>query len=128
MILALLLACAHGPSDAKPSEPPPPTTAPPVVLGEADANGNPTYLGEAPPTDPAALYQSCRERVEGAEADGECTTDLDCTAGGCSGEVCVTVSTAATLNTTCDKLPCFSVLKSCGCSVGRCSWTLNTSP
>jgi eight-cysteine-cluster-containing protein len=128
MFLLLVLACAHGPADPKPSDPPPPPVAPPVILGEADAEGKPTVLGEPPPTDPAALYQSCRERVEGKEAEGECTSDLDCTAGGCSGEVCVTVKDAATLSTTCDKLPCFTVLKSCGCISGKCSWTVNSTP
>ncbi len=134
MFLLLALACAHGPAE-KPADPPPPEPAPPVILGEADAQGNPTVLGDpstpgltAPPSDPRALYQSCRERVEGVEADGECTTDVDCTAGGCSGEVCVPVAAAVTLNTTCDKLPCFAVLKSCGCIEGHCSWTVNATP
>ena len=74
--------------------------------------------------DPAALYAACRDRVEGPEQDGECTTDDDCAAAGCSGEVCLAAARAEGLTTTCEVLPCFAVLDACGCHEGRCTWTL----
>ena len=80
------------------------------------------------PADPAALYASCRERVEGPEADGECATDADCAAAGCSREVCVSAATAAQIMTACDVEECFAVLSSCGCQAGRCQWLVAATP
>jgi len=86
---------------------------------------NPT--GDAP--DAAAktnseMYAECQARVEGKEADAECTTDADCTKAGCSSEVCVTTAAAEGLTTACDIQPCFEVLDTCGCNEGRCNWTV----
>jgi eight-cysteine-cluster-containing protein len=126
ILLSLLWACAHDPVEA----PPAPAEAPtppvqPLVLGEADANGNPTVLiAPSGETDPKALYAACRERVEGAEKDGECTTDADCAPTGCSREVCAPKS--VNVSTACDVQPCFAVLDHCGCVAGHCSWSLKS--
>jgi len=80
---------------------------------------------EIPATSNAsALFEECRTRVEGREKDGECQSDDDCSRAGCSSEVCVTTSLAAEVMTTCEVLPCFAVLDTCGCVEGRCSWSL----
>ena len=77
---------------------------------------------------PQELYETCKTRVEGASVAGECQSDADCAAVGCSSEVCVSTVTAASgLNTTCEVLPCFSILDSCGCVEGICSWALKES-
>ena len=73
---------------------------------------------------PAALYAACEGRVEGPEAEGECTADEDCARSGCSQEVCVPKAEAAGLMTPCDVQPCFAVLDQCGCVEGRCRWSL----
>lgn len=73
---------------------------------------------------PAALYAECEARVEGAQKDGECTTDADCATAGCSGEVCTTTAEAANVMTACEDKLCFKVLDACGCHEGRCTWTL----
>lgn len=119
MIAVLLLfACAH----PTPHNGTPPTGQP-LVLGEADANGNPTTLAPAV-TDPKALYEGCKARVEGEEKDGECKENADCAVAGCSKEVCVTATAAPSINTLCDQQACFAVLNQCGCVAGRCSWSL----
>ena len=74
--------------------------------------------------DPQALYAPCRVRVEGPEADGECSADADCVKGGCSGEVCATPKSLEGMMGTCEVLPCFEVLQACGCNDGRCTWTV----
>lgn len=79
----------------------------------------------APATDPQALYRGCHDRVEGPEQDGECATDADCVRAGCSREVCLPRKEAEGLMTTCEILPCFSVLDTCGCHAGRCTWTVS---
>lgn len=127
LFLLLTLACAHDPVEPKAAEPPPPTTTPPaqpLVLGEADANGNPTVLIAPTQGDPKALYEGCKARVEGETKDGECTTAADCAPAGCSKEVCVPKS--ANVTTMCDVQPCFAVLDSCGCVSGHCEWSLKS--
>jgi hypothetical protein len=47
-----------------------------------------------------------------------CTTDADCTTGGCGGEVCHGVANPA--NSTCDCTAPQGI--SCGCVEGKCSW------
>ena len=121
----LFLACAHDPAPAPATPARAPAAGAPLILGEADANGNETILAPATtPADPAALYAGCRARVEGAEADGECTADADCARAGCSLEVCVPASIAVNVTTMCDVQPCFAVLDTCGCVSGHCSWSL----
>lgn len=88
---------------------------------------HPVRLGKDPsatPTDAAALYAECEGRVEQPESDGECTTDADCVKAGCSSERCITAASAEGLMGTCEVLPCFEVLDSCGCQEGRCRWSL----
>ncbi|GEM_PF-2214321 len=77
-----------------------------------------------PDADPQQVYEACRERVEGPEAAGECATDEDCVAVGCSTEMCV-ASSQSGLMSTCERLPCFTVLSSCGCNEGLCTWTVS---
>jgi eight-cysteine-cluster-containing protein len=73
---------------------------------------------------PRALYAACQDRVEGAGASGECASDADCARAGCASEVCVAAKQAPEVMTGCDVLDCFSVLDSCGCHDGLCTWTL----
>jgi eight-cysteine-cluster-containing protein len=121
--LVLLLACAK---DPVPAEVDP---APPAAEVPAPPPSDPGFLtGTAPVaepiTDPQAAYASCKERVEGPGAAGECTSDEGCVKVGCSSEVCVSVASGVDFMSSCDKLPCFEVLKSCGCIEGQCSWTV----
>lgn len=69
----------------------------------------------------------CLSRTEGSSSVGECASDSQCAAGGCSHEVCVTATLAPELVTTCDVLACFAELDVCGCHAGVCSWTLKGS-
>ena len=78
--------------------------------------------------DPADLYATCKDRVEGPSAAGECTTDADCVTAGCSGEVCAAKASAEGLMTTCEIRPCFAALDTCGCVEGVCSWALKEGP
>ncbi len=139
LLLAFALGCAKGTepgADAPPPSPeaaveaspaPPATPVAPIMLGEAGPGGEPTVLVPAP-TDPTAADLACRQRVEGTSTDGECKVDADCARAGCSQEVCVTATVAPTLNTTCEKLPCFAELDTCGCVSGTCSWTWKKAP
>lgn len=54
----------------------------------------------------------------------ECSSDLDCGTGGCSGQVCTTKEKAADLVTTCEYREEYSCLRltSCGCIQGKCKW------
>lgn len=98
-----------------------------TAAGGASSTGltaAPTASGEAPT--PQSLYETCRDRVEGVETDGECETDADCARAGCGSEVCLPAKLAVDVMTTCEVRPCFSVLDTCGCNEGRCNWTLKT--
>lgn len=128
-------AAAAGEQLAAPAPPAAPDE-PAVAPSDAAAPGQATEPTEAiddgdaieptPAADPGdalqAAYQACRERVEGDEADGECASDAGCAAQGCSGEVCAPAGSG--LMTTCEVLPCYEVLQSCGCRAGRCQWTV----
>lgn len=72
----------------------------------------------------AELYGACEERVEGASTPGECSSDSGCSKAGCSQEVCVPTKAVAEIMTTCERLPCFQTLDTCGCHAGLCTWTL----
>ncbi|MDP2312664.1 MAG: hypothetical protein Q8P41_07150 [Pseudomonadota bacterium] len=143
MILALFLACS-GPrsaADLPPTDVPPATVAedappvPPVADGTAPgdvvlvdgptAPSDPKQPG-ASPLRPAEAYAGCRDRLEGPQAAGECTTDADCTKAGCSSEVCVANANRDEVMTTCEVLACFGAVDSCGCHDGMCSWTLKS--
>lgn len=105
-------AAAPGPSEVGPSEVP--TT---------DAGSPPS--AKSGPSTAAELYGACRERVERPEADGECSSDADCVASGCSQELCTSTAAAAEgLMSTCEMRPCFKVLDACGCVEGHCRWSL----
>lgn len=109
MTLALVLFAA---CSAKPSTPP-----------EAPAPEAPAATPEPVVEDPKSLYAACEDRVEQPQTAGECTTDADCKAMGCSSEVCAAAQSGPMM-TTCEVQPCFAVLSSCGCHEGVCTWTL----
>lgn len=128
--LALLVACSgtRSASDMPATDAPAPVEAPEKV-GDAPVaiDAPPSEPTEVPldqPTTPAALYGACKDRVEGVQTAGECTTDADCAKVGCSQEVCVPAKLAGEVMTTCEVLPCFKALDTCGCHEGMCSWTL----
>jgi eight-cysteine-cluster-containing protein len=135
VLLALMLACVGtravdtppAPVPAEPAEAPVPG-GPPAADAEVAAvpaatapEGGST---DAPSIDPTALYAQCRERVEGVAVPGECSSDADCARAGCSSEVCVATVRKAEAITTCEILPCFEVLSTCGCVDGQCAWTV----
>jgi eight-cysteine-cluster-containing protein len=98
-----------------------------VTVGDVDeVSGGQTDGAPSAESSLQARYLACRERVEGPETDGECTSDAACAAQGCSGEVCAPAGSG--LMTTCEVLPCYEVLQSCGCQAGRCQWTLGARP
>lgn len=57
----------------------------------------------------------------------ECTSDRDCSTGGCSGELCLPRGEAAKVVTPCVYKPWYSCfeLTSCGCVNGICTWKPN---
>lgn len=77
---------------------------------------------------PESLYAECQERLEGIpqwQKEGECTSDEDCVAVGCSTEVCTTKVVAEQgPTTTCEAKLCYKVVDVCGCHDGMCTWTL----
>ncbi|NCG17476.1 MAG: hypothetical protein GWP91_00475 [Rhodobacterales bacterium] len=120
LALFLLIACSG--KNAKPE-------AEPVV--EVASAAEPAPEPAAVPIDakteipsPQELYDSCEERVEGRQKEGECTVDADCKAAGCGSEVCTTVANAAEVMTTCEGKICFKILDTCGCHEGMCTWTI----
>ena len=129
-------ACDSTPTPEGPTEAPAETPATEPASPEPPVDGDPTTVsttndgtasGEQTLPDlgdPDALYQQCRERVEGVEADGECTTDADCATGGCSQEICATPKALEGIMSTCEARPCFQVLDACGCNEGRCTWSV----
>jgi len=58
---------------------------------------------------------------------GECSSDADCVAGGCSGEVCAPKNESSKIVTPCVYKPWYScfALTMCGCVNGRCTWKPN---
>lgn len=126
LLVVLLVGCARlGPSPEAAGPPVAPVVTPvagpvtaPAPPPEGAAPANPAIFA------PRALYAACRDRVELPEAAGECSVDADCVRAGCGGDVCVTTQAAKDLVTTCDVPDCASVLDSCGCHEGLCTWTL----
>lgn len=104
-----------------------------LVACSGAASPSPTPVATAPEVGTAAgggaltaaeLYGACEARVEGSSTPGECHTDADCSRAGCSQEVCVPTREAAEVMSTCERLPCFNTLDTCGCHEGLCTWTL----
>ena len=105
------------------------TTVKPAPLGDegrvVQAGG--TAPADAPPLplpSPEELYATCEARVEGPSVEGECASDADCGTAGCAAEVCTTRTAAADVTTTCENKLCFSILDTCGCVDGQCSWSI----
>jgi len=121
------------PASITPGEPPEdpcctvdPTPSDPVAPGDpVPPEPVPAPADEAAAT-PASMYAACRDRVEQPEADGECKTAADCGVSGCGGELCAAKSHGA-IASTCEVRACFSVLDSCGCVEGRCTWSLKAA-
>ncbi len=117
----LLLAMACGGKDRRTE----PAASAPDAASVAEPAPVPVSAAEtAPPSTPAALYESCRARVENPQAESECTTDADCKTAGCGSEVCTTVAAASSIMSTCEDRLCFKVLNTCACREGSCSWDL----
>ncbi len=75
---------------------------------------------------PSEMYAMCKDRVEGADLAGECSSDADCVKAGCSQEMCISSSDSAKgIMSTCEVRPCFAILKDCGCVSGVCSWRVD---
>lgn len=108
-ILLLTMACNYWQPEAKPTakELAPSKPISSVVLA-----------------DPVSAYAACEERVEGPEEAGECGAESDCVQAGCSGELCVAVTSATEAFSSCEQRLCFNALDSCSCQQGRCRWTL----
>ena len=122
-LLLGLLACGRD----QPSPPVQHISAPVPMTQTAVPRPDPVAVIPVVPAErasPEELYAKCEQRVEGAEVDGECASDEECANAGCGGEVCTTTSAAAGLTTTCEARLCFQVLENCGCSEGRCRWSL----
>jgi len=73
---------------------------------------------------------SCESRIKEKEIQGnaECAVDSDCSAGGCSGQVCTAKEKAKGLITTCEWKEEYSCLKltSCSCINDKCQWEDNS--
>ena len=120
LALFLLIACSG--KNANPEA---------EAANEPVADAEPAPEPAAEPVDvkteipsPQELYDSCQERVEGRQKEGECTVDADCKTAGCGSEVCTTVANAAEVMTTCEDKICFKILDTCGCNEGMCTWTI----
>lgn len=113
------------PTPAAPAEAP---ASDPVAEPASDPPQAAANQADAPPLDAAQLYGMCRDRVEGPESDGECASDEDCVAVGCSSEICTTRDKGAGMMSTCDNKPCYAALDTCGCAAGRCQWSLKDGP
>lgn len=132
LLLSLLIACGNK-TAPMPENPPDGAAEQEAPDGENDgaADGeDPNEDGEKPDAEtekptPQSLYEECFDRVEGRQAEGECTTDEDCVPVGCSKETCVTKAVAEEgAMSTCEDRLCFKVLDTCGCNEGQCSWSL----
>ena len=140
--LALSLACAApsarpmapSPGPMAPSTPPVLSVDPPLTPldspppAPAEAPTPPVPSPGSTPVSAQQLYDACRARVEEPQVVGECASDADCASTGCSQEMCVAAKAADGLLATCEILPCFATLDTCGCHAGVCSWTLHAPP
>ena len=80
-----------------------------------------TFIESGVPPEPPP---SPGEDFCGSSTDGECTIDSDCATGGCSGQVCQSVSEEPVV-TTCEWRDCYSARTygfGCMCMDGSCQW------
>ncbi|MAG15558.1 hypothetical protein CMO88_00700 [Candidatus Woesearchaeota archaeon] len=71
----------------------------------------------------ALVFAGCQTEDK-VNLEAECSTDADCAAAGCSGQVCTTAEEAPMIITTCEYREEYSCLEqtNCGCVEGQCSW------
>ncbi len=136
LVATLMLGFSLGCSGTRSAADLPATEAPPAAPAAVEPVGGAPVARDGAPVDapsanpvgvpltPAALYEGCRDRVEGPETAGECTTDADCAKVGCSQEMCIAARNAGDVMTTCEVLPCFRALDTCGCREGTCGWSV----
>jgi len=103
------------------------TKKPPPLSDGTPARASDDELSPKKMPSPEELYAMCEARVEEPRVDGECTSDADCGTAGCAGEVCTTKAATADVMTTCENKICFSILDTCGCVDGQCSWSIKAA-
>ncbi len=89
--------------------------------GEPPGASGPVSLTEVDETVIISQSDDRWSRFELPEEDGECSQDADCEMGGCSAEVCTTVTTAPELFTTCNEQHPGNGFR-CGCIRSHCRW------
>ena len=60
----------------------------------------------------------------GTSTNGQCSSDVDCMIGGCSGQVCQSKSEEPII-TTCEYTDCYNPQPyglTCGCKADKCQW------
>lgn len=69
-------------------------------------------------------YKVPENEIEKPVTDAECTIDSDCTAAGCSGQLCLPKDKAKNIMTTCEFKAEYECLRltSCSCVKGKCGW------
>lgn len=89
-----------------------------VGICERDAQG---ACGWRPTPELEACLEDTRVPTSGTcikSTEDECSTDADCVAGGCGGELCYNPALGSGVST-CE---CTAPSLGCGCVFGRCSW------
>lgn len=93
---------------------------------------NQTFLEDATetatPTDPKSSTTP-QKGFCGWSTQGNCSTDVDCVAGGCSGQVCQSTFEEPVI-TTCEYKECYNADlygMECQCVEGACQWSQNTT-
>ena len=73
-----------------------------------------------------ALFLISCEQIEEKQTV-ECSSDLDCATGGCSGQICGVKEKVKDIITTCEYLEEYNCLRlsSCGCVDDKCQWEEN---
>lgn len=74
------------------------------------------------------VKNQCKEVVYG-EPKPECTTDLDCATGGCSGQICGLKEKVKDIITTCEWREEYGCLRltNCRCINDKCQWEENSA-
>ncbi|MFH1126546.1 MAG: eight-cysteine-cluster domain-containing protein [archaeon] len=80
-----------------------------------------------PPTDGLPIKEPPSTDGEfcGTSTDGPCSTDSDCTKGGCSGQVCQSIKEKSAI-TTCEYRECYNARNynlACRCTDSKCRWS-----